>query len=249
MSTSMRVLSNLAIVLFSIGLLLGLALSGWYFWGEAEAALFVSRTGEMTLTTLKCPYMLNRSETGTVSASFKNPTNETIHPTIQAQISHGIVGIPRVEETVLDLLPGQVKPVQWHVSAADKIFGVLILVNVYESSQPNTYSGQGSCGILFFPGGTFSGKVLFNFVFIAAFLVMAGGLIFWRGVHPALRGNLEDATNAVTTLAVVVGLALLFILPRLWVLSGFFFFASILLIGVILTQFILFPGGIAPARR
>ncbi len=247
MKKAKRLFLITAVILYPIGLLIGLALSGWYAWGEVEAALFVSRTGDVTLTTLKCPLILGTAETGTVSASFGNPTPEVINPTIQAQISHG--SIPRTEQTVLTLAPGEVKPVQWQVGSADRIFGGLILVNVYQSSQKDFPSGQGSCGILLSPVGRLSGKTMFALMFAAALALMGGGLALWYKANSPLRGMKQTATNAVTTLAVVVGISLLLIFPRWWVLSGFFFFAAIMLIGIILTQFILFPEGTAQPRH
>jgi hypothetical protein len=235
-----------AVILYPVGLLIGLALSGWYVWGEVEAALFVSRTGEVTLTTLKCPLILGTAETGTVSASFGNPSPEVIHPTIQAQISHG--SLPRTEQTVLTLTPGEVKPVQWQVGAPDRVFGGLILVNVYQSSQKDFPSGQGSCGILLSPVGRISGKTLFVLMFVAALALMGAGLALWYRANSPLRGMIQNATNAVTALAVVAGISMLLIFPRWWVLSGFFFFAAIMLIGIILTQFILFPEGTPMSR-
>ncbi len=244
---SKTLFSILAVVLFILGLLLGLALSGWYVWGEVEAVIFVPRSGDVTLTSLKCPLILGAEEGGVVSASFDNPTSETIHPTIQAQFSHG--KIPRVQETVLDLTPGQAQRLQWLVGKQDRLFGWLILVNVYESSQPNTLSEQGSCGIMLSPVGWMRGEALFTLMFILSVVLLAGGLALWTWARSPLRGLTQSATNAMSALGVITGLAMLSILPRWWVLTGFLFFAAIMMIGIILTQFILFPEGLPSPRR
>ena len=73
------------IVIYVIGILLGLGLCGWSTWGEIEATLLVFHTGE-GLIQLHCPLMLDSIETGSVSASFDNPTGEVIHPTVSAVI-------------------------------------------------------------------------------------------------------------------------------------------------------------------
>lgn len=244
MKISRKLASVFAGVLFSVGLLVGLALSGWYVWGEAEAALFVPRTGDITLTTLKCPLMLGVSETGTVSASFQNLTSDAINPTIQAEFGRN--GIPREEDTVLSLAPGETKQLHWQVGAGDRIFGGLIQVNIYQTSQVDFPSAQGSCGILFIPAGHISGRALFLLMFITALVGLAAGLALWVRANSPLRDLMQSGTNAASVLAVVVGLSLLFILLRWWVLSGFFVLAAIMLIGIILTQFVLFPG--APTR-
>ncbi len=230
----------LAIIIYCLGLLLGLGLSGWYVWGEVEASLFIPRTGEVTLTSLKCPLMIGANETGLTSATFRNPTMAVIHPTVTAQISHGLYLYPRSEKTVLDLAPGEIKRVYWQVSPEDRTFRWLILVNVYETPQPNTSSQQGSCGILYSPLRGISGGALSLLIAAAALLGMVLGQAFWRSpaAHPKEIG--QNPGSAVAVLTGIVALSMLFILPRWWVLSGFFFFAAIMLIGIIFTEFVLF---------
>ena len=236
-----------AVILYLLGLVTGLVLSGWFGWAGAEALVLVPRTGDVTLTTLRCPLILGLHETGTVSATFNNPTAETINPTIMTQISHG--SIPQEEDTVLELAPGQVQSVQWKVGAADKVFDVLILVNVYETSQRNTSSGQTSCGILFIPSGNISGKGLLILMDGAAFIGLIAGLILWRRARSSLRGLQGGVTSAMTALAVIVILSLLLMLLSWWLATGIGFLISVMLIGIILSQYILFPGVAERPRR
>ncbi len=240
MTGSIKIRFIFSVIIYSLGLLLGLALSAWYVWGEAEAGLFVARTGEETITSLKCPLMISPNETGLVSASFRNPTMAVIHPTVQAVISHGT--FPRREEIVLDLIPGEIKQLFWQVSPEDRIFRWLILVNVYETSQPDFPSGQGSCGILYSTIPGISGQALSILISVAALLAMALGLAFWRKTDAPPNDLGQNPGSALSVLAVIVALSMLFILPRWWVLSGFFFFVAIMLIGIIFTEFVLFPG-------
>ena len=240
MKRRQKILSITGILIFLIGIFMGLVLSGWYVWGEAEAALMVSRTGDVTITSLRCPLMLGSTETGLVSAYFNDPTSAVIRPTVQAQISHGT--LPRLEKTILTLAPGEMKQLQWQIGPEDRIFRWLILVNVYETSQPDFLSQQGSCGILFSSIPGVSGKVLSILISVMSLLGMIIGLALWTSANTPLRDLVQNATNAMSVLAVIVVLSMLLILPRWWVLSGFFFLAAIMLIGIIITQFVLFPG-------
>ena len=121
-------------IIFFVGLLLGLILSGWSLWGNVEASMLVYRTGEQELS-LRCPMLLASTETGIASAYFSNPTTDTINPTIKAVI--GREGHTRKEFAVLSIAPGEKKQLQWTVGPGDKVFGGLVLVNVFESSQRN----------------------------------------------------------------------------------------------------------------
>lgn len=225
-------------VLYSIGILIGLALSGWCLWGEVESALLVFRTGEGGLT-MRCPLMVTVNETGIVSASFDNPTEEVISPTVQAVISHK--NMSRTETMVVNLEPGEKKQLQWAVNSDDMIFGGLILVNVFETSQRNFPSHQGSCGVPVarFPG--LSGKQVFILMFVTSLIGMAVGAALWVTGSGPLKGLMENATNAGAALAVLVFLDLLLTLPRWWGLSMLIFFIAVMLIFIIFTQFVLFP--------
>ena len=233
-----KILSISGVLAYSMGILLGLVLSGWSTWGEIEAAWMVFRTGEGSIQ-LHCPLMLDSTEMGSVSASFDNPTEDVIHPTIHAVIGHAF--LPRTESTVLTLATGENKQLRWTVGPDDMVFGGLILVNVFETSQRNFPSHQGSCGILFsrFPG--LSGKWIFIFMFIVSLICIGSGATLWVTGASPLRGEVEEATKAGFVLAGIVFADMLLILPRWWALSGFFFLAAIMLIVIVITQFVLFP--------
>ena len=235
-----------AVIIFSAGVLLGLILSGWSLWGQVEASLTVFPNGDQGLS-LHCPLMLSSTETGRVSADFNNPTTEEINPTIQAVIGKGIQS--RTVSNVLALAPGGTKPLQWQVGPADEVFGGLILVNVFETSQPNFSSHQGFCGspVVSFPGLT--GQQIFILMFAASLAGMVAGAILWVLGNYPWRGLIENATNASASLAVLVLLDLLLIFPAWWGLSLVTFLFSIMLIVIIITQFMLLPSAVDRGER
>ena len=239
MKTSRKSLYIPGACIFFVGILLGLILSGWSLWAEVEASIMVFRTGDQDISNLRCPLMLASAETGTVSASFDNPTAEIINPTVQATINH--VGVPRTETTVLTIAPGEKKSVQWVVGPGDKVFGGLVLINVFESSQRDFPSHQGSCGIPIssFPG--LSGIQAFVLIFAFAQVAMAGGTGLWLVGHSRLKGLAANATNASVALTGFVFVDMLFIFSTWWGMGLLFFFLAIMLIVIIVTQFILFP--------
>lgn len=225
-------------IIFLAGVLLGLFLSGWALWGEVEASMLVFRTGEQYIT-LRCPMMLASPETGTVSAYFANPTTDTINPTIKAVI--GREGYVRDDITVLSLAPGEKKQLQWTVGPGDQVFGGLVLVNVFESSQRNFPTHQGSCGIPVSKLPGLSGMQVFALQFLASLIGMAGGAALWVIGNSRLKGLLENATNASVALGILVFVDMLLTFPRWWGLSLLLFLVTIMLIVIIFTQFMLLP--------
>ena len=244
-----RNLSLPGAIIFFAGILLGLFLSGWSLWGDVEASIMVFRTGEQAIA-LHCPLMLTSTELGSVSADFTNPTVDEINPTFHAVISHP--GQPRTAYTILTIEPAGKKPLQWQVGPQDKVFGGLILVNIFETSQRNFPSHQGSCGIPVlglpnFPGLT--GELVFILMFLASLIGMVAGAVLWVQGNSPLRGLIGNATNACAALAALVILDLLLIFPGWWGLSLLFFFLTIMLVVIIITQFMLFPTGADRGER
>jgi hypothetical protein len=226
-------------IVFFAGVLLGLILSGWSLWGQVEASLLVNRSGDQDIASLRCPVMLGSTETGNLSASFDNPTADVISPTVRAVI--GQVSQSRTVSTVLTLAPGGKQQLQWQVGPRDKVFGGLILVNLFETSQRDFPSHQGSCGIPVSPFPVLSGLQVFLAMFVASLLGLAGGAALWLAGNSRLQGLLENATNACIALTVFVVADLLLIFPNWWGLGLLVFLITVMLVVVILTQFILFP--------
>jgi hypothetical protein len=226
-------------IIFSAGILLGLILSGWSLWGEVEASMLVNRSGEQDIASLRCPLMLASTETGSLSASFDNPTAEVINPTVRAVI--GQESQARTVTTVLTLAPGEKKQLQWQVGQDDRVFGGLILVNIFETSQRNFPTHQGSCGIPVSPFPALSGIQGFILMFVTSLVGLSGGAALWLIGNSRLKGLLENVTNASTALAVLVVADLLLIFPNWWGLGLLVFLITVMLVVVIITQFILFP--------
>ena len=228
------------------GIVLGLMLCGWTFWGELEAALLVPQTASLSFKTLKCPMMIVSTESGIVSATFDNPTPAVIQPSVRLEISHGKT--TRTEGLVLTLAPGDVKELQWKVSSEDLVFGRLILVSLYENSYGDYPSHQTSCGILVSRLPSPSGRQIFIASLITCLLSISAGLILWRYGNSPLRGINQSVAQASTVLTVVLLAGLVSTLPRLWGLTGFLLFVSLLIIVVIITEFVLFPSSASRAE-
>lgn len=78
----------MSILIFAIGVLIGLTLATLATWPDFEASSYdFARNTNTPLNGLRCPILLNRNETGTVSLTVSNTTDKLLTPSVKTQIS------------------------------------------------------------------------------------------------------------------------------------------------------------------
>lgn len=230
-------LSWLGALLFLAGILVGLALSGAFAWGESEAHIYSSYNGDLNLA-LKCPLIMSPAESGVVRADIINLIDEEIKPVVTAEISHG--KLPREIRQTLSLASTHSETVQWTVDSSDMIFGRAILVNVLQSRYGDNPSRLGSCGILVFNlFGLTGGQTFALMLAVSIILVLTGGSL-WLYARQPLDKFSRNIVQINSVLLVITILALLSMLARWWGLVLFFDALILLVMGVIITEFVLF---------
>jgi hypothetical protein len=237
MNLKSLLLSWLGALLFLAGILIGLALSGAVAWSESEARVYSSFNGEANLA-IECPLIISRSESGVVNAKIVNLTGEEIKPVVTAQISHGKV--PREIKQTFPLRSLKSESVQWTVDFSDVIFERVILVNVLQSRYSNNPSRSGSCGILVFSLFGLTGMQTFMLVLAVSLTLMFAGGALWLNVRQPLDKFSGNIVQINSVLFVVTSLALLSAWAHWWGLALFFDALIMLVMGVIITEFILF---------
>ena len=244
MNSKNKTVRILGVLIFSVGVLLGMALFGIIVWGDFEASMFdPSIKQDASLTTLRCPVMMTRTETGTVTATFTNPLERPIELYTRAHITEGYVTLMREIITTLPLDPGETKPLQWRVTSDDAAFGRLILVKVTVNRKYPLPSRQGTCGILVVGLPYFTGNQVFAFTFAVSLLSMAGGAGLWVIANRPLKELGRDVTVAMGTLAGSVLVGTIIGLRGSWMFGGLIFVFTVLLIGAIIGYFVNRGGG------
>lgn len=238
MVSQKKIIRLLSVLVFSAGVLMGLALSAGAVWGDLEATLFgVSITADASLKTLKCPVMMTTTESGTVAATFSNPTDRQISPRIQTHISHGYVTLKRTIRTRVRLAPGETQQLEWTVASDDAAYGYLILVKVLALGQYPLPSRQGSCGILVINLPSFTGKQIIAFSFATGLLSMVLGAALWVASSQPLSKRGRAAARAMYCIATTVLAAMLFALLGWWVLGGVLLVIAVLLVAQVVIYF------------
>jgi hypothetical protein len=230
-------LSWLGALIFLTGVLVGLFLSGAVTWSESEARIYSSFNGETNLG-IKCPIILSPAETGVIQTEIVNLTGEEIKPVVTAQISHGRV--PREIKQTFQLQSLNSESAEWVVDSSDVIFERVILVNVLQSRYSNNPSRSGSCGILVFSLFGLTGIQTFGLVLAVSLILMFSGGALWLNARRPLDKFAGNIVQINSVLLAVTILALLSTLARLWGLALFFDALILLVMGVILTEFVLF---------
>ena len=244
MNLKNKTIRILGVLIFSVGVLLGMALFGIVVWGDFEATMFdPSIKQDAPLTTLRCPVMMTKTEAGTVTATFTNPLERPIELYTRAHITEGYVTLMREINTTLPLNPGETKPVHWTVASDDAAFGRLILVKVTVNRKYPLPSRQGTCGILVVGLPYFTGTQVFAFAFAASLLIMAGGASLWVVANRPLKDLGLDVISAMGVLAGSVLAGTIVGLRGSWMFGGLIFVFTVLLIGAIIGYFVNRGGG------
>ena len=228
-------------LIFLAGIFLELSLSGAVLEGEIEARAYTPQIGDSGLT-MKCPHMLSPTESGTVSATITNILDEETNPLVTAEISRQD-GPQQLSQT-LDLAPHETQTITWTVDSSDMIFGRLIVVNIVQSRYADLSPRQGACGIPVLNLFKLKGNSSFFLVFFTALLCVTLGAAVWLRAYSLLNDFRRNMAQACGTLAVMATAGLLAALPRWWGLILFFDAFTLIVVAVVLTEFVLFPGRI-----
>jgi len=229
----------LSIVIFSVGLLLGMALFGIVVWADFEAILFdPAIRQDASLNSLRCPVMMTEVETGTVSAAFTNSLDRSVELFVRAHISDGYVTLMKEVDTRLPLAAGETQRLQWTVFPDDAAFGRLILVKVIVKGGYPLPSRQGTCGILVVNAPYLTGGQIFTLGLAVGFLSMLIGAGLWILVERPLNETGLQVARAMGMLAGAVLVGTIFGLLGWWLPGAALFMVTLLAIGAIIGYFL-----------
>jgi hypothetical protein len=226
-----QIIRFLSILLFSAGILLGLALAGSAAWADLEAKFYgFEKMGDQALSGLRCPVVMTASETGTVSVTLTDPTDKPLQLMARADISNPIQ--IRTERKTLSLAPGEKNQLSWAVTSDDVDLDFFIFVKV--STYPTAASPfrESTCGIVVVNLPSLTGNQVFAVTLAASLLSIAIGLVLWEVSSRPLQGRTLHITYAMRFLTVVILAQMLVSFRGWWVLGGIFLVVAVLVIVV-----------------
>jgi hypothetical protein len=226
--------------LLLVGVLLGMALAGVAIWGDLEANRFdenLSHFRDASLKTLRCPVLMTKGKSGTVTAAFDNPLDRSLTLTVRTHVSRYLTYL-RDDTQLLPLAPGETKRLEWTVTPDDIVYGHLILVKVLQLRQYPLPGRLASCGIVVLNFPYLTGKALFGLALAASLLSIGGGLgLWWAGSQPFTKQR-RQTTRTLGALAVAVILDMIPSFAGWWMAGALIFAVNVLLMGAMLEHFV-----------
>lgn len=239
MTTKHKIFRTTGIILFAIGVLLGMTLTAVTIWTDLEASFFDSASasrGDDPLRTLRCPVLMTQSETGTIRATFKNTADKPIELMLRAHITDGFVTLMREVNTTLPLEPGEKETVEWSLTSDDVAYRWLILARVLQFRYYPLPARQASCGVLVVDVPFLSGNQLFALVIVVSFLSVAGGMALWSAGNRPLKGSPLATLRTMAALSITLLIGFLVSFLESWLIGALLFAVTLLLILEIIRQ-------------
>ena len=239
MTTRNKFFRRLGVILFAIGVLLGMALIGITIWTDMEASFFDSVMGsraDESLKTLRCPVLMTTSETGRIRATFENIADKPIELRIRAHVTDGFVTLMREENTTLPLEPGEEGTVEFTLTAEDRAYRWLILARVLQFRYYPLPARQAACGILVIDVPLLTGNQLFALVIAVTVLCLGGGIALWSVANWPLRRSALATARTMGALVVCLLIGFLVSVSGAFLIATLLFAINLLMIFEIIRQ-------------
>ena len=239
MRTRTKILRIAGLVLFSFGVIVGMALIAITIWTDLEASFFDSvmgSRGDEPLKTLRCPILMTTSETGRISATFENTADKPIELRLRAHVTDGFVTLMREVNTTLPLEPGEKGEAEFLLSADDRAYRWLILARVLQFRHYPLPARQAACGVLVLDVPFLTGNQLFALILAVTVLCLGGGITLWSVTNWPLRRSALATARTMGVLVVSLLIGFLVSLSGAFLIASLLFAINLLLIFEIIRQ-------------
>ena len=218
--------STLPIVLFGLGVLLGITLSTLAAWADYESASYgFAHRANSPFRGLSCPILMTQGESQTVKIKMTNTSGRAIHLSMRTEISTRLT--PDTQLEFFDLAPGESMQAQRTIGPDNVDFGQFIFVKAGIFSAYPLPDQENTCGIFILPMQG-NGFTILITTTILSILLIAGGMFMFRKIDGVKRNF-----NGLLFIAVATLLAMVFSFSGLWIQS------TLLLVLAILAGFIM----------
>lgn len=216
----------LPIVLFSLGVLLGITLSTLATWADYESASYgFAHRANTPFRGLSCPILMTQGESQTVKIKMTNTSGRAINLSLRTEISTRLT--PDTQLEFFDLAPGESFQTERMVGPENIDLGRFVFVKAGIFSAYPLPDQENTCGIFILPiqGGGFTILITTT---ILSILLISGGMFMLRK-----NDGSKKNFNGWLFIAVVTLLAMIFSFSGLWIQS------TLLLVLAILAGFIM----------
>ena len=237
METGNKKQRRISLLIYAIGILIGMAIAAGIIWSDLETSLFDSAVSPESALRLDCPVAITKGETGKISATIANATEKEKNFFIRTHISEGYLSLMREITQHVSVAPDARETVTYEISAEDAVYDRVVMFRIYINPSYPLPSQGNFCGVLVLDFPWLSGIQIFYASLVLSLAGVIGGSILWRKANPNMTEVTYSLTNAMTALSVIIFLMIAISYFGLWVLGIAFFAISILLMGIILGRF------------
>lgn len=248
MQFTQQMKARLGIILYAIGIVLGLLLAFFLTWADFEASSFelptqnkilYGRSPEREIENFSCPLAITRNEVAAVSAKINNPSERQVK-TILRMLQTGGSELVNLDESPLTFEPGQTFEFSWPVQASDAVWGRFVMARAVMLPSSPLPSMASYCGILVFDFPFLTGNQALGLLFLLALILTAAGWKLWD-VNNTSQSVLAHEKNSrlMVGYAGIVILGVLLAVFSGWLLAALAFLLNFLLtLGLVTYNFL-----------
>ncbi len=234
-----KIYSISAVILFSIGLAMGLFLWTGSVWADLEGYMFQPAThADQSEYYLRCPNLITTSDFGIISIGIENTFDKDVRKVVRGNKTLGYLIYIAADETILELKPGESEVVHWYIYPEDAAWDRFVLFRANIISSMGTAFTTTSCGVM-----------VVNVPFLNSnqflFLLLLGGTLFITlGIFLMYRSSKISSKNdfykekLMIVLTGVLAVGLLTSLFGQWVIGGFLLVGMYVFLVVVITNYL-----------
>jgi hypothetical protein len=239
-----QIKTRLGIILYAIGIVLGLLLALFLTWADFEASSFelptqnkmlFGRAPDGEVENFSCPLAITRNEVAAVSAKISNPSDREVK-TILRMLQTGGSEIANLYESPLTFEPAQTLEFSWPVQASDAAWGRFVMARAFMLPSSPLPSMASYCGILVIDFPFLTGNQVVGFLFLLALIFTAAGWKLWDGNNTTQTVLVHEKNSRL--MVAYAGLVILGVLLAVfsgWLMAALTFLLNFLLTLVLVT--------------
>jgi len=239
MKKNAKFLFILSIILFALGVLIGLFLWTGSVWADLEGYMFQPAThADRSEYNLLCPNLITRNDFGVISIGIDNEFDKDVKKLVRGYKSLGYVIYVGSDETALELAPGESEVLHWYIYPEDAAWNRFVLFRVNIISSRGVALTTASCGVMVINVPFLKSDQFFLLALLTGtFLLAAGIFLMYRSSLLQGKNNFyfERLMISITGI-LIVGLLIAFF--GQWVVGGLLLVAMYLFLVVIVTHYV-----------
>ncbi len=239
MKKNTKFLFILSIILFALGVLIGLFLWTGSVWADLEGYMFQPAThADRSEYNLLCPNLITKNDFGVISIGIDNEFDKDVKKLVRGYKSLGYVIYVGSDETALELAPGESEVLHWYIYPEDAAWNRFVLFRVNIISSRGVALTTASCGVMVINVPFLKSDQFFLLALLTGtFLLAAGIFLMYRSSLLQGKNNFyfERLMISITGI-LIVGLLIAFF--GQWVVGGLLLVAMYLFLVVIVTHYV-----------